>query len=177
MLLKIHFEDHGQDFLYWVIDTEKERVVECEPFQAAIWVGQVVTQKEFKAGGRVTFIDSKGDGFEVHCEIQYPIERVEEVPDPALNPADEINLLDSTRIDLAKAYKNVLNVLNANAFYDDDSDKIVVDSAHSFEETMGELHNAIIMICALEALPSIGHVLDHPEVQFDSIEPFELDDF
>lgn len=173
MLVKIEFEDYGQDFLSWVIDTEKERVVECEPFQVLRWVGQVVTQKEFKAGGRVTFIDSHGDSL----TIQYPIKQVETTYDPAMTPADEINMLDKCRIDLAKAYKDVLNVLNANTIYDDSIDKIEVDNASYFEETMGALHNAILMICALEAPPSIVHVIDHPDVLFEYIERFELIDF
>lgn len=73
MLIKIEFEDYWQDFLTWVIDTEKESIVECEPFQADIWVGKVVTQKDFEVGGKVTFIDTNGDSL----QIQYPIESIE----------------------------------------------------------------------------------------------------
>jgi len=53
MLFKIGFEDHGQDFLQWTIDTEKERVVDCQPFQQDIWVGKKCTQKAFEVGGFV----------------------------------------------------------------------------------------------------------------------------
>lgn len=35
---EIHFEDKGQDFLFWVIN-ENNVVVDSQPFQAGIWCG------------------------------------------------------------------------------------------------------------------------------------------
>lgn len=37
-ITRIHFEDWGQDFLWWDIDPEGN-VVDCGPFQASVWVG------------------------------------------------------------------------------------------------------------------------------------------
>ena len=74
MLFRITFEDHGQDFLTWVIDTEKEEVVECEPFQATVWIGKKTRQKAFEVGGEVQFIDDDtGETF----AISYPIESID----------------------------------------------------------------------------------------------------
>lgn len=38
---KIHFEDNGQDFLWWTLDVEGN-VIDCGPFQYSIWVGSHV---------------------------------------------------------------------------------------------------------------------------------------
>lgn len=35
---KIHFEDNGQDFLWWTLNKEG-LVVDCGPFQKSIWEG------------------------------------------------------------------------------------------------------------------------------------------
>lgn len=37
----IIFEDHGQDFLEWDIDTEGV-VIDSRPFQALVWCGRTV---------------------------------------------------------------------------------------------------------------------------------------
>lgn len=42
---RIIFEDHGQDFLEWVID-ETNTVVECEPAQGFVWNQSVVLTME-----------------------------------------------------------------------------------------------------------------------------------
>ena len=39
----IHFEDHGQDFLEWDVDANGT-VIDCRPFQAAVWVGMTKVQ-------------------------------------------------------------------------------------------------------------------------------------
>lgn len=41
-IISIHFEDKGQDFLVWDIDTASGIVVDCRPFQARIWNGTKV---------------------------------------------------------------------------------------------------------------------------------------
>lgn len=73
MKFRIEFKDYGQDFLYWTIDTEKEEVVDCQPFQASIWVGHKTKQKAFEVGGEVTFLD-KDTGETL--AINYPIEAI-----------------------------------------------------------------------------------------------------
>lgn len=35
-ILRLHFEDQGQDFLTWDVDLDG-RVLEAQPFQASIW--------------------------------------------------------------------------------------------------------------------------------------------
>lgn len=57
---KIHFEDNGQDFLWWEIDQDGV-VVGCGPFQASIWVGStVINHSRLRAGGPVYFISNQG---------------------------------------------------------------------------------------------------------------------
>lgn len=73
MLFKIEFEDHGQDFLFWTIDTQKEKVVDCGPFQYTVWVGLCCKQKAFEVGGKVAFIDDDGN----LMEMLYPIRHIE----------------------------------------------------------------------------------------------------
>jgi hypothetical protein len=74
MLIKVTFEDHGQDFLTWIIDTELGEVVNCEPFQASIFVGSKIDQRVFDVGGFVTFVSPH---VEEPLTIRYPIESVE----------------------------------------------------------------------------------------------------
>lgn len=80
MLVKIEFEDHGQDFLTWIIDTEKQKVIDCWPFQAAIWVGSEVTQTDFEKGGLVNFTKDFTEET-ITADIKYPISRVLMIPE------------------------------------------------------------------------------------------------
>lgn len=73
MLFRVNFEDHGQDFLSWVIDTQKQEVIECEPFPG-FWVGKKTTQKAFQVGGEVSYIN---EDTEQTMKIKYPIESVD----------------------------------------------------------------------------------------------------
>lgn len=41
-MMIVYFEDHGQDFLEWLIDDETGKVLDCKPYQARIWVGKYV---------------------------------------------------------------------------------------------------------------------------------------
>lgn len=75
VVVRIHFEDHGQDFLRWEIDA-KGTVIGCEPFQAAHWCGLEVRQPtQLRAGDFVHFFD--GDGQSRH--IKYRLERVDHI--------------------------------------------------------------------------------------------------
>ncbi len=57
--VKLHFEDKGQDFLIWEVDTENGKVVHCEPFQSPIWVNTIVTNLDDIISGK---------SVEVRCE-------------------------------------------------------------------------------------------------------------
>jgi hypothetical protein len=49
MIRTIELEDHGQDFLEWDID-ETGKVVDCRPFQAWVWNGTIVHNKDIRVG-------------------------------------------------------------------------------------------------------------------------------
>lgn len=54
----IEFEDDGQDFLKWELDSE-DRVVDCTPFQGSIWCGKYVfCPKSLYPGMRVEYSDT-----------------------------------------------------------------------------------------------------------------------
>lgn len=75
VVVRIYFEDHGQDFLRWEIDA-KGKVIGCEPFQASHWCGLEVWQPSLlRAGDLVHFFD--GDGQSRH--IKYRLERVDHI--------------------------------------------------------------------------------------------------
>lgn len=74
---KLHFEDQGQDFLWWEIN-EEEEVVDCGPFQASVWVGcQLVNDAEtgIVEGDYPVFMTKTGD----FLHLNYKIERIEEM--------------------------------------------------------------------------------------------------
>jgi hypothetical protein len=79
MQFKITFEDHGQDFLTWTIDTELEQVVACEPFQASLWVGRKCTQRAFEVGGHVWLYNTTREAYPdaPDVKIKYPIAQIE----------------------------------------------------------------------------------------------------
>lgn len=59
VMVTITFEDHGQDFLEWDLDTAG-KVIECRPFQAGIWCGRhVVNHKSLKKGAYVILDDMR----------------------------------------------------------------------------------------------------------------------
>jgi hypothetical protein len=60
VMKKIHFEDCGQDFLWWIIDDEGN-VVDCGPFQASVWVGSTVYMDELEVGEPPMFNSRFGD--------------------------------------------------------------------------------------------------------------------
>ncbi|HAZ00683.1 MAG: hypothetical protein A2W90_14495 [Bacteroidetes bacterium GWF2_42_66] len=74
MKKKIYFEDHGQDFLWWIID-ENGTVIDCGPFQASVWVDCKVLNNEIEIGEFVVFETKVGD----IMELKYSIEKIEEL--------------------------------------------------------------------------------------------------
>lgn len=82
MVTIIHFEDHGQDFLDWIVD-DKGTVIDVNPFQLSIWGGnQVLGIDTLQTGDQVHYI-SKHDGKAKY--IRYPVERIETVPETNVN--------------------------------------------------------------------------------------------
>lgn len=74
MLKKIHFEDHGQDFLEWTLD-EEGFVIDCTPAQGSFWCMSGVNDHEnLKVGDHVTIINERWDD---ELTINYPIERIQ----------------------------------------------------------------------------------------------------
>lgn len=74
---KLHFEDQGQDFLWWEID-EHGKVVDCGPFQASVWVGSVIiddSETGLTEGDRPLFFSKHGQ----ELRLNYQIERIEEM--------------------------------------------------------------------------------------------------
>ncbi len=74
--IKVTFQDHGQDFLWWVLEDQK--VVDCGPFQASFWVGRVVTtpQSEIAVGTQLG-LELTIMGKPQNRLLNYPIEAVE----------------------------------------------------------------------------------------------------
>lgn len=76
----IHFEDKGQDFLTWTVDADG-LVIDCQPFQAWLWVGmRVLAPGELKPGGHVRYSSRQRKGVQT---IRYPIAAIEELPTAA----------------------------------------------------------------------------------------------
>lgn len=73
---QIVFQDHGQDFLHWLIDREGN-VVDCGPFQYTAWVGgQVLNFTELRVGGQVEY---QSRFVERSIMIKYPIKRLNQL--------------------------------------------------------------------------------------------------
>jgi hypothetical protein len=72
-MLRVYFDDHGQDFLEW--DIQDGVVVGCHPFQGWLWNGTKVYNEDIKPGDYLQ-IESPGVG---RTSIKYPVERVEEI--------------------------------------------------------------------------------------------------
>lgn len=77
---KLHFEDKGQDFLWWKINEDGD-VVDCGPFQASVWVGVVIfddSESGLLEGDRPWFISKNGE----LKQLNYKIEEIEELEVP-----------------------------------------------------------------------------------------------
>lgn len=74
---RIHFEDQGQDFLWWDIK-ELDEVIDCGPFQTSVWVGcQLIIDNEcgLLEGERPFLVNQDG----VKMLLNYAIEQIEEL--------------------------------------------------------------------------------------------------
>ena len=73
--MRLHFDDQGQDFLYWELDG-KGRVIGCGPFQADVWRGLHVLRHEALRPGEVVHYVRPGESTSQN-HIRYPLRRVE----------------------------------------------------------------------------------------------------
>lgn len=64
----IQFEDHGQDFLWWVVD-EAGKVIDCGPFQGFVWLGFTVTNLHLVKPGVLVLCSRHGEFVSV---VRYP---------------------------------------------------------------------------------------------------------
>lgn len=83
MLTKIHFQDKGQDFTEWTVNDEGV-VVDCQPFQASVWVGLKIYNWPCKVGQKPYF-RVPGHGKQ---KLNYKITKIESVdePEPTAQP-------------------------------------------------------------------------------------------
>jgi hypothetical protein len=75
---KIHFEDRGQDFLWWTID-EENNVVDCGPFQSSVWVGCWVVDSSIMIGEKPRFLTQSDEPM----TLNYAIEKIEQLKEAA----------------------------------------------------------------------------------------------
>lgn len=68
---KITFEDHGQDFLWFIIDGKT--VLDCGPYQALVWKGKRIINPSLKVGEKI-ILDRGDDDW---MTVSYPIEKIE----------------------------------------------------------------------------------------------------
>jgi hypothetical protein len=72
--VQIYFEDHGQDFNRWTLDSDGV-VVESFPFQNRLWRGcRVLWHAQLRVGDCLIY--RTADGKHTH-NIRYPIVRIE----------------------------------------------------------------------------------------------------
>lgn len=97
------FQDHGQDFLTWQI--EKDRVVDCTPFQASIWLRSRILNPDELAVGTCVVIKSPKKGIGT-MEIKYPLEGFRRLPDAYGYDVDiELNAGGAGRTIIQKHWK------------------------------------------------------------------------
>lgn len=81
MLKRIHFEDQGQDFMFWVINSDG-KVIQCEPFQHDVWFEtEVINPSDLTTGDCVRTFDG--------LIIKYPIESIDEIRDYTKTSVDD----------------------------------------------------------------------------------------
>lgn len=75
-IIRLHFEDQGQNFLTWDVDVETTKVVGCEPFQASIWCGNTVVNIDDVVLGLTDKVEFETPDFEEFA-VNYPVVEVE----------------------------------------------------------------------------------------------------
>jgi hypothetical protein len=77
----LEFQDHGQDFLRWLVDAETGNVEDCAPFQLHVWGQYRILNPDLQPGDFVT-IQHKID--ESIMTIKYPVTEVTRSDDTSL---------------------------------------------------------------------------------------------
>ena len=85
-MIKVTFEDHGQDFLEWYIQNGK--VVACRPFQGWLWEGTKVHNKTIQPGDILQIENQSG----ARLKLLYPVEKVVYVVNTASSLGNNANL-------------------------------------------------------------------------------------
>ncbi len=75
-MLTIELEDHGQDFLEWDID-DTGKVVDCRPFQADVWKGTIVHNRDIRPGDILFIVTPIGKRKKL-LTLNYPVKSVRE---------------------------------------------------------------------------------------------------
>ena len=70
-LIKIHFEDRGQDFRWWTVDTKLHKVVTCGPRTDRRWIGVTVidSDKLVKGDHPIYYLNTTHRSYQLMCEI------------------------------------------------------------------------------------------------------------
>ena len=71
-IIKIHFEDKGQDLLWFEVNTKTELIESAGPFHNSLYAGAWLPDLNFKVGGFVEYSGKFGPG-----TIKYPITKIE----------------------------------------------------------------------------------------------------
>lgn len=70
---KIHFDDQGQDLLWFIINTETELVESAGPFHNSVYEGAWIPNFNLKEGDFIEYSNKFGPG-----TIKYPIVKIED---------------------------------------------------------------------------------------------------
>jgi len=88
-MLKIHFEDQGQDLLWLVVDTDTEQVVEAGPFHNDIYEGKYIFCPSFIAvGDEVHYSDTQITRLhQPLITFRYLVDSIDENYEPTCKPS------------------------------------------------------------------------------------------
>ena len=67
---KIILEDHGQDFLEWIV--KDGIVISCTPFQSQVWVGTQIHNTNIQKGDILNITTKFGS----KSTLNYPVEEI-----------------------------------------------------------------------------------------------------
>ena len=88
-MIKITFEDCGQDFYVWLIDTKTMKIHGCYPFQASVWVSNTVINRDPKPGDKLTIQFKHGAR-----QLNVPVEKVEDLSTKSAAAHMVLDLMD-----------------------------------------------------------------------------------
>lgn len=80
---RIEFADHGQDFTDWYV--KDGIVIDCQPFQARLWIGTKVTARAVELGQQLPIFTRRGNA----TTIKYPIVTIDRLLPEQAKEAEE----------------------------------------------------------------------------------------